>query len=190
MESMPMSYNKLSDASINYGSASVLYADEMPYESPWTCLSTCITDCCVPVTAFCCVPCKLCSPPCDYSLNDGSWKPTKFRLCHKLQSWLLRHPFTEGNCFCCIRPIVTIHDMAGYGTTMIKEFRSEVGEWWCDNMKVQPPRPTHTAAHAGATRAHTQPHTRPRVPPITWWRLHALVACDALRWHATCGALA
>ena len=70
-----------------------------------------------------------------YKLKDETWRPTKYVLCHKLQSWLLRHPFAEQNLFCCLRYLVSIHDVAGYGTTMIKEFRSTIGEWWCDNMK-------------------------------------------------------
>jgi len=133
-----MTYTQVPDM-VDFGPASVLYADEMPYESNVTCLVTCVTDCCVPVAAFCCCPCKLCSM--TYKLKDETWRPTKYVLCHKLQSWLLRHPFAEQNLFCCLRPLVSIHDVAGYGTTMIKEFRSTIGEWWCDNMKVEMAHP-------------------------------------------------
>jgi hypothetical protein len=65
------------------------------------------------------------------------WKSTKIRLCHRMQSWLLRHPITEGYCFCCVRPCITIHDVAAYGSGMIRDFTREIGPVWCDNLKVE-----------------------------------------------------
>ena len=113
------------------------YVDDVPSESPLICLSTCITDCLIPTAAFCACPCKLCSPAMSYKIKDPYWRGLKFRLCHTLQSWLIRHPVTESHCCCCIRPCVTLHDVAAYGTGMIKGFRSEIGPVWCDNMKVE-----------------------------------------------------
>jgi hypothetical protein len=113
------------------------YASAEPCEDPCTCVVTCVSDCCFPCAAFCCLPHKLCAKGLSYRLNDAWWKSTKIQLCHRMQSWLIRHPLAEGYCFCCLRPCISLHDVAAYGATMIRDFRKEIGPVWCDNMKVE-----------------------------------------------------
>lgn len=74
-----------------------------PYhEGPIECCLTGITDCLFPCTAFCCCPHKFfcCGAtqwggPMSYKLKDPYWQSLKFKLCHRMQSWLIRHPCTE-----------------------------------------------------------------------------------------------
>jgi len=152
------------------------YLDELPTENPCVCAVTCLTDCCCPFTAFCCCPCMLCKGGMTYKLEDASWKARKVELCHTLQSWLIRHPCAEGYCFCCIRPCVTIHDVAAYGSSTIRYFSSHIGDTWCDNMKVEVGDPEQmrlimTSPQEGGPalgqawlRAHKLPHSEKGQP--------------------------
>jgi len=123
--------------------APIGYEDAAACENPLVCCITGATDCCVPCAMFCFCPCKLLKnepgegPFSYHHLADPTWQPLKYRLCNRMQSWLIRHPLSEAYCCCCIRPCVTIHDVAAYGTSMIKGFRKECGPVWCDNMKVE-----------------------------------------------------
>jgi hypothetical protein len=119
------------------------YVDSEPCENPLWCAFTAVTDCVFPCAMFCCCPCKLLKnvpkegPFTYHHLADATWQPYKILLCNRMQSWLIRHPMSEAYCCCCIRPCITIHDVAAYGTSMIKSFRKECGPVWCDNLKVE-----------------------------------------------------
>ena len=91
----------------------------------------------------------------------------KIRLCHRLQSWLLLHPTTEASCCCFLRPCITIHDVAAYGSSMIRDFNQEIGPVWCDNLKVEVADPEMmrllmTSPQEGGP-ALGQVHLRPRL---------------------------
>ena len=119
-----------------------LYADAEPMrEALSVCVGSCITDCALPCCALCCCPCRFFQGGLTYRIKDPYWGPLKFRLCHRLQSWLIRHPVTESRLFCCLRPCITVHDVAAYGGTMINGFRKEIGDVWCDNLKVEVANP-------------------------------------------------
>ena len=172
-------------------------------ESPVTCCGTCLVDCCVPCTTLCCCCYKLavCPPSgAAYKVDDPFWRGLKFRLCHRMQAWLIRHPCSESifSCFCCIRPCITIHDVAAYGTTAIKGFRDEIGPVWCDNLKVEvadeemmklimtSPQDGGPALGQAWLREHKLPHCAAdgsRLFPIGMANDHPREADDAVGMH-------
>ncbi|CAE8619576.1 unnamed protein product, partial [Polarella glacialis] len=113
------------------------YLDEEPRENPLACMFTCVTDCCIPACTCCLCPCCCFQGGLSYRLKNAFLRSLKIKGCHKIQSWLIRHPFCEKSCCCCIRPCITVHDLKAYGSSMIHGFNKEVGAAWCDNMKVE-----------------------------------------------------